>query len=368
MTFAKLLIGATGSEKPQHPLTHHEILSLIEPFTRRSRRVDLNASDRISRRLIFKPVEHFDEVLPGGEAREILQLENLRPDLYRLTRTLTLSCGLEASLKAEGSNPGELLANIEAVPPPRHFRSGVGYVIALSYQLSTDAGQARRMDLTRGQARIEGLTVSVNSGTVKGYPARLDLVPEAGDLLQLPDDLLAVLGRHWGLLRRDQTGWTGNLRAPSSEPQRSRQIETKLETTAAYLAQTLAEPPRLFHEKLVRARWAVVLRRAAPLLFFASLIAGASGLSFVTIPEQSILHLLILSTPPLLLVSLFGMREMPSLEIPPLPRRSKALAWRQSAEASEPTPPAIPPVPTIGPDTQPAAMNQPTAMKVTIDA
>jgi hypothetical protein len=98
-------------------------------------------------------------------------------------------------------------------------------------------------------------------------------------------------------------------------------------------------------------------------LFFATLIAGAAGLTFVTIPEQSIFHLLIMSTPPLLLISAFGMRETPSLEIPPLPRRSKATAWRLQPKSSEVTaPPALEPVATILPDIQP------TEMKVTIDA
>jgi hypothetical protein len=362
MTFANLLSGARSVEKPLHPLTHHEILSLIEPFTRRNRHVDLDASDRISRRLVFKPIEHVDEMLPGGEAAEILQMENPRPYLYRLTRTLTLSSGLEASLTSEGPNPGELLAHIETVPPQRQFRSGADFVLSLSYQLISSANKTTRMELTRGQAQIEGLSVTINSGTVKSYPARIDLVPEAGDLLELPDDLLAVLGRPWGLLRRDQKGWSGNLRAPSSEPQRTCLIESKLERAVAYLAQTLTEPPRRFHERLVRARWGVTFRRATPLLFFAALIAGAGGLTFVTIPEQSILHLMILSTPPLLLVSMFGMRETPSLEIPPLPRRSKAAAWRQLPEPPEVPPPPIPPVATILPDTKP------TAMEVTIDA
>jgi len=40
------------------PLTHHEILALVAPFARRGRRVDLAASDRVARRIAFRPVEH----------------------------------------------------------------------------------------------------------------------------------------------------------------------------------------------------------------------------------------------------------------------------------------------------------------------
>ena len=59
------------------PLSHHEIMGLVAPFTHFGRSVDLAASDRLQRRLAFKPVEH----AAGGAAaglpahREQLQLE-----------------------------------------------------------------------------------------------------------------------------------------------------------------------------------------------------------------------------------------------------------------------------------------------------
>ena len=39
------------------PLTHHDILALAEPFARRGRRVDLAASDRIARRVVFQEMQ-----------------------------------------------------------------------------------------------------------------------------------------------------------------------------------------------------------------------------------------------------------------------------------------------------------------------
>jgi len=39
------------------PLTHHQILSVVEPFSRVSHHVDLAASDRLARKLVFKTVE-----------------------------------------------------------------------------------------------------------------------------------------------------------------------------------------------------------------------------------------------------------------------------------------------------------------------
>ena len=92
----------------QTPLTHHDIIELILPFTRRGRHVDLNLSQRQDRRLAFKPVDH-----AGGNAdlpdlpdlRETLQLEGLASGSWRLTRTLTAPCGLQASVQALGRQP-----------------------------------------------------------------------------------------------------------------------------------------------------------------------------------------------------------------------------------------------------------------------
>ena len=47
------------------PLTHHDILELAAPFSRRERHVDLAASDRMQRTLLFKPLEH-----PGDGGRQ----------------------------------------------------------------------------------------------------------------------------------------------------------------------------------------------------------------------------------------------------------------------------------------------------------
>ena len=81
-----------------HPLTHHEILGLIGPFTRRGRHLDLPASDRLARRLVFKPIEHTDPAIASPVLIESLQLEQPEDDTYRLTRTLSLPCGLQDTL------------------------------------------------------------------------------------------------------------------------------------------------------------------------------------------------------------------------------------------------------------------------------
>ena len=60
------------------PQTHHEILRLIEPFSRRGRHVDLTASNRIERHLVFRPIVHAGGMLACAGMREILELENPR--------------------------------------------------------------------------------------------------------------------------------------------------------------------------------------------------------------------------------------------------------------------------------------------------
>jgi hypothetical protein len=48
--------------------------------------------------------------------------------------------------------------------------------------------------------------------------------------------------------------------------------------------------------------------------------------------------MVILNTPPILMMLFFCLREIPVVEIPPLPRRSAAAAWRAGPLASVPAP------------------------------
>jgi hypothetical protein len=318
--------------KAVHPLTHHEILRLIEPLTRRGRQVDLAATNRLERSIVFKPKLIAAEA--GIGAYEILRLENPRADNFRLIRTLTLPGAAEARLSSEGSHPGELLARIEAIAPQRQFQLVAGCLIARNYRLEPGRdGRAMLLVLNSAEARLEGLTLALQAETGKGYPADIELLPQADCSIDLPDDLLATLGWDWRVLRRRGAGWTGSLRLPRSEPARSRRIERELERAVAHLAQTLAEPPRRFHERLVGARWGVVFRRTIPVLSCLGLIAATAALTLVDIPQDSMLLMMIFNFPPLLMLMLFGMRELPRFEIPPLPRPSTAASWLPSTVA-----------------------------------
>jgi len=318
------------------PLTHHEILRLVEPFSRRGRHVDLAASNRIERCLVFKPIVYAEQPFCAG-ASEILRLENPRPEVFRLVRNLTLPGGAAATLWTEGPLPGELLARVEAIPPQRQFQAVEGLQICRSYRLEVtnetkaDRSQPMGMVLTSAEARFKGLTLLLKAETGRGYPAEIELLAQPDGPPDLPDDLLATLGWDWRVLRRRGAAWTSTLRVPRREPERSRRIEFRLEQAVVHLARTLAEPPRRFHERLVRARWAVAFRRTLPLLSCLALIAATAALTLVPIPQDSMILMMIFNFPPLLLLILFGMRELPRFEIPPLPRPSTASSWLPAA-------------------------------------
>lgn len=322
---------ASPPAPPTAPLTHHDILALIGPFTRRGRQLDLPASDRLARRLVFKPVLHpgaadatTAAMTPATDLSETLQLDNPDDGHVCLTRISTHPGGLQARLLIEGTEPAVLLDAIEAVPPARQFHAGPGWLIAQSHRLAPGSA---RLTLTHGVVQLDGLTLKLRVPTVSGLSADIEIVAPAGATPALPEDLLAVLGWHWPRLERGREGWSGSLRLRSNEPERSRDAEGKLERMAQHLAQTLAEPPRRFHERRVAARWGVALRRALPLLICLGLIGGAVAVPSLDLGPDSIFRMLIFHAPPLLLMLGICLREIPRIEIPPLPRASSAPTW-----------------------------------------
>jgi hypothetical protein len=287
--------------------------------------VDLPASDRLQRRLHFQAVEHAP---PDAAAlRETLELENPAPGHFRLTRVLTRTDGLAARLQAEGSEPGELLACIEAVPVGRGFAEGPGWALALCHRAEPGVA-GPQLILVDGEARAGGLRLGIQLGAGRGSVAEYTLQGIEDEKLELPEDLLAVLGWPWSRLMMAARGWRGHLRLARKEPARSGQAEAELARAATHLARTLAEPPARFHERLRGARWRVTLRRGVPLLVCFALIAGTATLPRFELAQDSIMRMLIFHFPPLLLIAFFCLREMPRIEIPPLPRRLTAAAWR----------------------------------------
>jgi hypothetical protein len=314
------------------PLSHHEILGWIEPFARRGLQADLAASDRNAGRLAFRPAEFAVAPTAGTEASVLarLQLQRLEHDGFRLTRQLTLPGGGIATLAAEGRDAATLLEAIERVPPARQFLAGPGFELALDHEIEPGEGDpAARLRLVQGVARLDGFRLELDvSGTVKGVPGKLELKAEPARDLDLPEDLLAVLGWSWTRLTRFGDAWRAELRLRGEGLARGRLAEARLAEAVRHLAATFAEPPARFHERQHAARWRVTLRRAVPLLVSLALIGGAASVSKLGLYEDASLRMVLFNLPPLLMIAIFCLPEMPRIEIPPLPRRPRAASWR----------------------------------------
>jgi hypothetical protein len=271
--------------------------------------------------------------------QESLQLENPRAGRYRLTRTLALPDGLQSTLLVDGPDSAAVLAAMEAIEPQRQFFTEAGCLVALDQHLTLRASggtqdAAPRLTLSNATAQVAGLTLKLRVPGVTGVPAEVELATAPGDTIELPDDLLAVLGWPWSRLQRARQGWTGVLRLSGKDEgvhgTRSADALLRLRATVAHLARTLAEPPAHFHQRLKRQRWGVTLRRAVPLLTGIGLLLGAAAVPKIDLAEDSVLRMLIFHAPPLLLVVFFCLREMPRIEIPPRPRAPATAHWRES--------------------------------------
>jgi hypothetical protein len=310
------------------PLSHHEILSLVPPFVARGRHVDLAASDRLGRRLAFRPIEHAAESSTAPPLRETLELQSFSRDHYRLTRALQDSVAeIKVTSSIDGSDPADLLARMEAIDPQSQFQRGPGFVVGVSYELKPVRGQIRPV-LLSGEARAGGVKLMLQASSIAGMPADLELHALGGDRLDLPEDLLAVLGWAWRRLVRREDGWRSLLRLRRWEPARSRDAERKLRLAAEHLARTLAESPQRFHERLLRARWGVTFRRALPLLLGIGLLAAVAQLRYTDLPEDSVMRMMLFHLPAVLMLLFLSLHETPRIEIPPLPKRPTAPSWR----------------------------------------
>jgi hypothetical protein len=336
------------------PLTHHEIIEIVAPFTRRGRQLDLAASDRANRRLVFKPVEHDAPAAMGGAVlREHLELANPRHGLWRLTRIVVAlprpearnqkeppEAGAElripeARVEAEGGDPGVLLDLILAVDLDSGFRTGDGYRIAFWHRVVGAEAAERRASsadliLTRAVGEAAGVVLTLAMPGVAGYPADLTLTPAHGTGLDLPEDFLAVQGWNWRPLEAKPEGWAGTLRIRGREPARSRLGEARMEQAMAHIARTLGEPPARFHERFAAARWGVVGRRLLPVLACLVMVLGFVAVSRLDLPQDSAVQLLIFNAPPLLMIGFFALREIPRIEMPPLPRAMRGRTWRRA--------------------------------------
>lgn len=315
------------------PLTHHEILTLVEPFTRSGRQVDLAATDRPERRLVFKPRDYAAGKPSGPALRETLVLENPQADQYRLTRTLAAGSGAEATLRVDGRDPGSLVERLDRVDPQVHFQALRGVSIARSYRLIANAGEGPdavprdRLVLTEARADLGDVGIKLEAATGRGGPAEIYLTPKPERPFAPPEDLLAVLGWSWKPLRPVRHGWRSTVRIAKREPKRSRDCERKLERTVEHLAMTLSQPPAGFHARFPVARWFCFARRTTAILVVLGVMALGPAILYMDLPQESMLRMLAFNAPPLLLFAAFVIRELPIMRPPRIPSPPPESAW-----------------------------------------
>lgn len=313
---------------PAPPLTHHEIVELIAPFTQRGRPVDLATSDRAQRRLAFKPRP--DAAATG--LQETLELECHAGPLFRLTRTLRRADGLQATLTAQGGEAGALLDRVEAVPPAQHFDDLDGAALARSYLVAPSLpGAPPTLKLERARVRVDGWELQLEVPAQRGISGDLRLVPPGDALPTLPEDLLAVAGWNWSRLVREPLAWHGKLRLLGGSLRRTRVAEAELRAIATHLARTFAAPPASYHARLAGRRWGVFLRRGIPAFTGLALLASIvtlTGSLREAVEHDPILWTMLFHVPTGLFVLSFALQELPRLEIPPLPRALPFERWR----------------------------------------
>jgi hypothetical protein len=306
----------------QAPLSHHAILALVTPFSAAGWVLDLPASDRAARRLVFRPEPHEAGARhpPLLERRELLDT----PRGWQLTRRLAPAGGAGerwAEVLADEGEPAALLAAALAVAPAALF-TPEGAALTLRCR----PGQPPQ--LREARAQVAGLQVAGTVSGVKGYPMKLVITRDADDTRRLPDDLLEVLGGAWSRLVPLRTGWESSVMLRGSGEGRNADAHRRLAQTLAHLAEVLAAPPAQYHQRFAARRWRIGLLRGGPLSLGVAVVAVAFAVRGTGGPAEAWLGALANLVPPLLMALFFMRREMPRIELPRLPRRLPASSWQ----------------------------------------
>ncbi|TVR61906.1 MAG: hypothetical protein EA422_12025 [Gemmatimonadales bacterium] len=300
------------------PLSHHEILTLVGPLARRGRRVDLDRSHRQERILVFDERTHPE--VPGlhPELVESLTLKTPRPGSFHLIRTLETDGGPTARAELWTRSVEDAVKAMEALPPAHQFRRFEGGWAAFHHALAPENPPR----ILAAEAQVAGRRLEMGAGGAAGLPADLRIGSHPAGDADFPDDLLAVLGRGWRLMRRNQAGWKSTVQIPKREPRRSEEIEARFLRTANHLDRVFAASPEDFHRRFRRRRWTVLWWRSlwmqmGVLILAVSLILFRSQ----TLEGSPWLRMWVQVAPVLLFVGTFfySSRDVPVMEIPPIP-------------------------------------------------
>lgn len=323
-----------------HPLSHHDVLPLVAPFGHAGFVLDLASSRREERRLVFRPAAE-----PGAGAPAVtFELDVQAQGRFELVRRLSLQAplaaqgrGVQATVRARGSDLAGLIAALQSLPTDRHAVHGDGWIVTRDFVFDAwqgapvATGAAR---LVRASAHVPGLELTMEVPPGRGVAARLALraVPEGAPRPALPEDVLAVLGWNWARLVPDALGWTTRMRLgwpfSASSTAREARAEAAIERAAAHLARTLAESPAAYHARHAAARWGVFVRRGIPTFTALALVAVVLLGAYFDFDPTPLQSALLYHVPTLLVALSFVAQELARFEIPPLPRRLRAEAWR----------------------------------------
>lgn len=316
-----------------NPLSHHEIVRLVEPFAKQGRHVDLKASNRLERRLVFKSIDHPAGAIAPQALTERLVLEGHADGSFCLTRTLIDGRGLAATLSAAGRDPNSLLQRIDRVSPSRHFQDTSGVAIVLSYRLapsilgSEGSASGDQPLLTKAMIVRDSVSAGLDFNPLNDRRVPLEIRTKDESVSTLPTDFLALLGPAWDRIERDFKGWRGRLYIPKAEPARTAFGERKVTEMAVHLADALALSPGQFHRRYLRARRQVLLRGVLTML--AVVVAMAIAPLLLTLaPNQPLVTTLASFWFPVVVFSLPIIASRRTFITPSWPRPLPATAWR----------------------------------------
>lgn len=329
-------------------LSHHAIMALVRPFSRKGYTLDLAASDRGRGVLAFQPTD-LPEAPNGRPAlRCELRLERVHRAKLRVIRTLQAEDGQTATMTADGDQPEGLLEAVEQVDPDRQFQvierrseadgadgDPVRLLVVRSYRTevwSADAARRRRWvgktatpTLIKTEARLGPLRLSAVDKDGRTFEVKLSA--EIGYAFDVPKDFLAVLGWCWRPLRRDhENTWLCSVKVTRREPRRTAMLEAQLDTAAEHIVDTLGASPVLFHRRHLGARWRAAFQRLLPLLYISAMVAGFV-LALMYLPKTAAIHMLLTKASILGVAAIWMLDKAYRVEIPPRPCPLKQQEW-----------------------------------------
>ena len=375
------------------PLTHHDILRLAAPLVRRGRRVDLGASDRAGRRILFAP--ETGETADGRAVATVWSLQDLDDGAIEICRAAAVEDGRVATFAARPASAEDLdgaLATADAVPVARQLRASGAALAALDHVLEpadpdadprrgpvgtrlalrsatvlagplrllvdaspgmgmpadvrlavADAGQTRaRPELASG-ARLPGREPAARAavaalGTRRRVAGRERSVAEATALLDaVPDDLLAVAGPGWRVLRGVGDSRRAGLAGLGGGARRSERVEAAIDALLPALDDYVTGPVA-WHERHAARRRRVWLARLKPVMTLGAIFA-VMPIAWLAVNRGGVeLHPLALGLTPLMMVAIIAMsaREVPVMEIPAWPRAPAPLPGVAPAPGTAP--------------------------------